>query len=110
MSRRLRSNLPMTATMLKPHISKGAKAILEQRQARQKHWYDRTAKPLSKLRPNDVVRYPENKSWEPAVVVGKHTSPCSYHIKTAQGTSLRRNRRHLKRLLNPCRHHRSPHS
>ena len=101
MSRRLRSNLPMTATMLKPHISKGPKAILEQRQARQKHWYDRTAKPLSKLRPNDVVRYPGNKSWEPAVVVGKHTSPRSYHIKTAQGTSLRRNRSHLKKTIEP---------
>ena len=81
--------------MLKPQISKGAKAVLEWGQARQKHWYDRTVKSLSKLKPNDVVRYPGNKSWESA----KHTTPRSYHIKTAQGTNLRRNRCHLKKTI-----------
>ena len=96
MSRRLRSSLPMTAMMLKPQIGTGAKAALECRQARQKHYYDKTAKSLPELKSNDVVRYPGNKSWEPAVVVGKHASPRSYDIRTAQGTQLRRNRRHLK--------------
>ena len=99
MSRRLRSSLPMTAMMLKPQIGTGAKAALECRQARQKHYYDKTAKSLPELKSNDVVRYPGNKSWEPAVVVGKHASPRSYDIRTAQGTQLRRNRRHLKKTV-----------
>ena len=99
MSRRLRSSLPMTAAMLKPQISKGVKAALEDRQARQKYYYDRSAKSLPELKPNDVVRFPGNKSWEPAVVVSKHPSPRSYDIKTAQGTYLRRNRRHLRKTV-----------
>ena len=99
MSRRLRSSLPMTAAMLKPQISKSVKAALEDRQARQKYYYDRSAKSLPELKPNDVVRFPGNKSWEPAVVVSKHPSPRSYDIKTAQGTYLRRNRRHLRKTV-----------
>ena len=98
MSRHLRSSLPMTAEMLKPQVSTGAKAALEHRQARQKFYYDKTAKSLPELKSNDV-RYPRNKSWEPAVVIGRHTSPRSYDIRTAQGTQLRRNRRHLKKTM-----------
>ena len=97
MSRRLRASLPMTAAMLKPQTSKGVITKLDQRQARQKHWYDKAARPLPELKPNDVVRYPGRKSWEPAIVIGKHTTPRSYNIRTAQGTNLRRNRRHLKK-------------
>ena len=41
MSRPLRSSLPMTAVMLKPKVSTGAKAALECRQTKQKHHYAR---------------------------------------------------------------------
>ena len=78
----------MTTMMLKPQVSTGAKAALECRQARQKHYYDKAAKSLPELKSKDVVRYPGNKSWEPAVVVGKHASPRSYDITTAPGTQL----------------------
>ena len=59
MSRHLRSSLPMTAAMPK---LQGVKAALENRQARQKYYYDKTAKLLPELKPNDVVRFPGNKS------------------------------------------------
>ena len=96
MSRRLRSSLPMTDAMLQPSISKEIKRKLEQRQQRQKSFYDRGTRPLSSLQPNEVVRYQTGKMWKPAVVINKHPNPRSYNIQTPQGTVLRRNRRHLR--------------
>ena len=52
---------------------------------------------MSRLQPNDVVRYQTGRMWKPAVVINKHSSPQSYNIQTPQGTVLRRNRHHLKR-------------
>jgi len=49
------------------------------------------------LKPDDVIRYQGKQSWEPAVVLSHHPDPRSYNIKTADGTLLRRNRRHLKK-------------
>ena len=97
MSRRLRSNLPMTGKMLKPAIPENIRTKLNHRQQRQKSIYDRTAKLLLKLKTGDAVRYQKGHVWKPAVVVGKHSSPRSYNIMTDTGTTLRRNRRHLRR-------------
>ena len=96
MGRRLRSSLPMTDSMLQPSISEGVKRKLEQRQQRQKHFYDRGTKPLSSLQPNEVVRYQAGRIWKPAVVINKHPNPRSYNIRTPQGSVLRRNRCHLR--------------
>ena len=98
MSWRLRSALPMTVTMLQPHVSADIKEKLTCRQATQKKHYDNTSKNLPTLQPNDVVRYQGKQSWEPAVVLSHHPAPRSYNIKTPDGTLLRRNRRHLKRV------------
>ena len=65
---------------------------------KQKFYYDRTAKQLPPLKSNDVVRFKHNYSWKQAVVVGSHFTPRSYTIQTTNGTILRRNRRHLKKL------------
>ena len=95
MSRRLRSTLPMTVSMLQPHVSADIKEKLTRRQATQKKHYDKTSKNLPTLQPNDVVWY---QSWEPAVVLGHHPTSRSYNIRTADGTLLRHNRRHLKKV------------
>ena len=55
MSRRLRSSLPMTSIMSEPDIPDGVKTKLYCRQQKQKTTYDQTAKPLSDLKPGDVV-------------------------------------------------------
>ena len=99
MSRRLRSTLPMTVPMLQPHVSANTKSKLKLRQNTQKKHYDKTAKNLPTLQPDDVVRYQGKQSWEPAVVLSHHPAPRSYNIKTADGTLLRRNRRHLKKTI-----------
>ena len=97
MSRRLRSTLPMTSTMLQPHVSINVKKKLKHKQTTQKRYYDKKAKNLPPVKPNDTVRYQGKQTWEPAVVLNCHSAPRSYNIKTAKGRVLRRNRRHLKK-------------
>ena len=60
-------------------------------------YYNRESKPLAPLKSNDVVRFKHGNHWKPAVVLRSHTTPCSYIIKTADGTELRRNRHHLRK-------------
>ena len=59
-------------------------------------YYNKQSKTLSQLKSNDVVRVKHGNRWEKAVVVNTHMTPRSYIIKTADGTVLRRNRRHLR--------------
>ena len=65
------------------------------RQTQQKYYYDKDAKQLPSLKPKDVVRFKYKAFWKPAVVIDTHSAPRSYIIRTADGTILRRNRRHL---------------
>jgi hypothetical protein len=58
-------------------------------------FYDRHARNLPSLRPNDVIRVNHNGEWRSGVVLNKHTAPRSFIIKTTQGSVLRRNRRDL---------------
>ena len=70
---------------------------LQERQDKQKEFYDWDAKELPPLLPEQPVRMfvEEKNRWEPAVVIQKDNTPRSYHVKTS-GTVKRRNRWHLK--------------
>ena len=46
--------------------------------------------------PNDPVYMQAGNRWIPATVIQKANTPHSYIIKTTEGHSYRRNRRHLK--------------
>ena len=97
MGRRLQSTLPMLPSLLEQNANKEVKEKLHKRQKQQKYYYDKTAKQLPPLKPNDVVRFKHKSYWKPAVVMGIHSSPRSYTIRTTDGTFIRRNRRHLKK-------------
>ena len=99
MSRRLRSNLPMTETLLFSQVSETAREQLQKRQQKQVQYYNRGTRPLPPLSQGDAVRYKTGSKWQPAVIVSKHTAPRSYNIQTASGNIIRRNRRHLKRTM-----------
>lgn len=96
MNRRLRSKLPTTQKHLKPNIIRQKKVHekLSKKQDKQKHFFDRSSKPLSQLKPGDSIRIQTEKKWEPGVVVENASTPRSYHVRTADG-KYRRNRRHL---------------
>ena len=87
----------LNSPMLQPHVNANIKEQLKHRQTTQKNYYDKTTKNLPILKPNDTVWYQSKQSWEPAVVLNHHPVPRSYNIRTAEGTTLRRNRRHLKK-------------
>ena len=97
MGRRLQSTLPMFPSLLERQCNKDTKEKLLSRQAQQKYYYDKDAKRLPPLKPKDVVRFIYKAFWKPAVVIDIHSAPRSYIIRTADGTILRRNRRHLRK-------------
>ena len=81
--------------MLRPQVTLNAREKLAAAQQRQKFYYDRHAKPLKGLGPEENVRVRENRSWVPTVVTDIWPTPRSYVVKTESGTSLRRNRKHV---------------
>ncbi|XP_041867384.1 uncharacterized protein K02A2.6-like [Melanotaenia boesemani] len=98
MSRRLRSVLPVTNQHLKPRVTswKRVQQTRKKKQTTQKLYYDRCAKPLSILQRGDNIRYQQETGlWKPAVIIQPAETDRSYIIRTGEGQTLRRNRRHL---------------
>ena len=96
MGRRTRGLLPTTSTLLKPE-HKSVKKQLQERQRKQKYYYDRQSKPLVNLNPGETVRIHDSASTKPlkqAVVVRKLQEPRSY-VVSSDGVEYRRNRRDL---------------
>nr|XP_016850693.1 PREDICTED: uncharacterized protein LOC107983121 [Anolis carolinensis] len=99
MDRILRSKLPITTDLLCPRIPINVRQDLQRAQKRQKHFYDRTARPLKSLRQGDLVWMQSNnckERWLPAVVIEKFKQPRSYLTKNQDGRVYRCNRRQLK--------------
>ena len=82
MGRRTKTLIPTMGKLLKPKIinPKSVQKELLKRKATQKYYYDRHTKPLSKL-----------KESEPVLIQVKDI------VTTPQGTSYRRNKRHLRK-------------
>lgn len=97
MSRRLKDTLPTTTSLLKPTVIESAKHDLVLRQGKQKVQYDKSAKVRSEHAVGDNVRVLLGKTWNPAVVVGRHTAPRSYIVTTEQGNTYRRNSRMINK-------------
>lgn len=85
-----------------PAVSRGQlgdiPTILQDRQDRQKSRHDTTTRQLDPVKPGQSVRVQNQTThvWEPAVVVDVAAAPRSYIISKEDGTTLRRNRRHLR--------------
>ena len=94
-NRMLKSNLPTSASLLKPRVVEKAQEKLKELSERQKMYYDRNAKPLPQIKEDDTFRIRKGKTWEPAIVSEKHKAPRSFIVTTPDGTAYRRNRRHL---------------
>lgn len=94
-SQRPRSKLPTMAQLLRPQVTLNAHEKLGAAHQRQKFYYDRHAKPLKGLEPEETVRVRDNRAWVQAVITDIWLTPRSYVIKTESRTSLRRNTKHL---------------
>ena len=92
--RRYKSNLHAISSRSDGNVN----AFLQPRQDVYKSYHDRTAKELAPISPQQTVRVlnPIRKTWDLAKVTNKASTPRSYNILTAQGTTYIRNRRHLR--------------
>jgi len=99
MSRRLRSVVPVTSNLLRPIVPRQAQNKLVCLKNQQKQQYDRYARPHWQSPPGvgDSVRVRLGKTWDPGVIVGKHTAPRSFYVTTEDGQTYRRN----QRFINP---------
>ena len=97
MGRRTKTLLPTSSKLLEPKVIKTTivRSELQEERRRQKQSYDRHAKELTTLQPGQNVRVQFGKQWRPAVVTSVSSEPRSYNIKTPDGQTYRRNRRHL---------------
>jgi len=91
MNRKLQTKLPS----VKYHKVQSTRNSANERQ--EKH-YNRTAKPLSPLAQEEVVRVRCDGQWGPLAKVVKETTPRSYEVLTEHGKIMRRNRRHLLKV------------
>ncbi|XP_014668373.1 PREDICTED: uncharacterized protein K02A2.6-like [Priapulus caudatus] len=97
-NRKMRANLPTKI----PNRATERDMImqrLQDRQVLQKQYHDqKSGGSLAPLTPGQFVRIQEESTskWQPAVVTEKLTAPRSYEIKTTNGSTLRRNRRHIR--------------
>ena len=103
MSRRLNSILPSTSEQLTPQVIDPSKVMEKIRHSKEvsKEYYDRGARQLSELNPNDTVRMQVQDRWIPCTVVRQADAPRSYVVKGLNGQEYRRNRKHLRRVNEP---------
>lgn len=100
MGRRTRTLLPTSANLLQPSYNTNhVKSSLEEKQAKQKHYYDRNTRSLEPLKLGDQVRLRDGDAgiWIPATVKNIADEPRSYIVE-ANGHEYRRNRRDLLKL------------
>jgi transposase InsO family protein len=100
MNRQVRTTLPCVPGNLIPKTPEAEALKDNDRQAKamQKHFYDRSVKPLSELQPGQKVlmKDDDEKIWQREGQVVSQCAPRSYMVQTSGGATLRRNRRHLQ--------------
>jgi hypothetical protein len=103
MSRRTRTTLPTAPSLLQPKSLSHKRVHFQLRKKRkqQKEYYDKSAKPLSILKPNQTVRMQTDRGFDRLAIVKQTASePRSYVVDTGNG-EYRRNRRHLLPVAEP---------
>jgi hypothetical protein len=88
---------------LKPRVPDPVevKKKLNLKQQKQKFYYDRQSKSLTKLHEGDRIRVRMKGSWKPGVVTREEETPRSYRFQTDDGGEYRRNRRMLLKSVEP---------
>lgn len=90
MNRKLRTRLPSAK-----HLTVEPSIRTTQERAKQKHWYDKSSKPLRTLDVGETVRVREDKCWKQKAMVIEETAPRTFKVKTENGQIFVRNRVHL---------------
>ncbi|CAM1302195.1 Uncharacterised protein g3183 [Pycnogonum litorale] len=93
-----RTLLPCSGRQQRSQTDNSTVEQLKHRQDIQCHQYNRGAKHLDGLKPQQPVSVytPLKKSWAPAIISDVCDSPRSYIVTTPEGQSVRRNRNDIK--------------
>ena len=100
MGRRTKTLLPTSTQLLIPKTIKPeiVQNQLQQQQSRQKSYYDKKTKQLPKLNKGDSVKIQsKDGKWRPATITRMANTPRSYLVTTPEGSTYRRNRRHINK-------------
>ena len=100
MGRRTRTLIPTVDKLLRPKTISPTLVHkeLQKRKDKQKYYYDKHTKPLSKLKEGEDTLIQLRGRWYPAKITKiSQNEPRSYIVTTPQGRTYRRNRRHLRR-------------
>lgn len=102
-NRRLRTKLPISCKLLNTEFHNPYSKFCA-RQAKQKHYYDRTAQTLPELKSGDSILLYNFRTghWDKGEILSKHKAPRSYIVRNVNGEILRRNRKHIKLSKTPC--------
>ena len=95
MGRRTKILLPILFALktIKPKI---VQCQTKQEQNGQKHYYDQHARELPELNKGDRVKIQsDDGKWRLATVTKVTNAPCSYIVTTSEGSTYRRNRKHI---------------
>ncbi|KAK3910537.1 hypothetical protein KUF71_020352 [Frankliniella fusca] len=98
LSRRLRTSIPIKASLLKPCVVSDAQALLKSKQNKMKMNYDKTARGKDKeFSVGDYVYVQDifSKEWQPAVVLEVLPEPRSYLVEVGDNI-LRKNSKFIK--------------
>lgn len=98
MGRRTKTLLPTSNQLLIQKTMKPAtvQSQLKQQQNRQKQYYDQHTKQLPELNKGDKVKIQGNEGkWRSATITKVTNTPRSYVVTTPEGSTYRRNRRHI---------------
>ena len=84
MSRRTRTTLPVSSSLLKSRVPENTMQSIRRNQAKQRHYYNRGAKSLEQLREGDRVKLqpftPGQREWVDGQVVNE-IRPRSYEVQ-----------------------------
>ena len=98
MGRQLKGFMPRHPSKAKSQKQPNARGDLEERQRKQKMFYDRRARARPPHNVGDSVRVQgTKKTWQRAIVTGKSSAPRSYFVITDEGSRLRRNSRFINK-------------
>ncbi|KAL9987326.1 hypothetical protein ACROYT_G001612 [Oculina patagonica] len=90
--------LCMRSTSPDHNIPSPSELLNSTRQDQQKSQYDKTSKILPALHPDNAVRVrnPQSHKWDPGVIESTVQTPRSYVVAMANGSTFRRNHRHIR--------------
>ena len=91
-NRRLRDNLPIKHSLVKPQVASNVKQ--QARQRRKAEYYDRSSRPRCEFERGDSVRVKvdNEREWIPAKIESENWTPRSYVVTEHNGQTVRRNK------------------